>query len=262
MKKSRKKMLLSSIAMLLVALVALGSATFAWYYTQNTVNANAAKFGATSATGLEIKHKVGGTWEQSIDFDTAASALPNASTNFSTSSGSLIGAKGGEGKSVDDGELNSDLTYVADCKADAAFYYDDAYVASSGEPCTAYTKVSVNGSDDTYLIFLVYANGSLVGAFSTDTKTGAPTSTTKIKQDTVQTKAVADGTYSPLKVGSGDYSGTDLVSASFTAKTKTSGGTHIEVYGFVDGFNPKCTTNTYNTTECDIDLAFSTSAWS
>ena len=44
MKKSRKKMLLSSIAMLLVALVALGSATFAWYITNATVTAEKTQF--------------------------------------------------------------------------------------------------------------------------------------------------------------------------------------------------------------------------
>ena len=35
MKKSRKRLLISSIAMLLVAMLALGTATFAWF-TQNT----------------------------------------------------------------------------------------------------------------------------------------------------------------------------------------------------------------------------------
>ncbi len=37
--KFRKRALLSSVAMLLVALVALGSATFAWFNTQNSAAA-------------------------------------------------------------------------------------------------------------------------------------------------------------------------------------------------------------------------------
>ena len=55
MTKSRKKMLLSSIAMLLVALVALGSATFAWYITNNEVTAKTSQFSAASAEGLVIR---------------------------------------------------------------------------------------------------------------------------------------------------------------------------------------------------------------
>ncbi len=48
MTKSRKKILLSSIAMLLVALVALGSATFAWFTVQKTVTADTMKVSATA----------------------------------------------------------------------------------------------------------------------------------------------------------------------------------------------------------------------
>jgi hypothetical protein len=54
MKTTRKKMLLSSIAMLLVALVALGSATYAWFSVSKTVQANGMVVKAISAAGLEI----------------------------------------------------------------------------------------------------------------------------------------------------------------------------------------------------------------
>jgi hypothetical protein len=54
MKTSRKKMLLSSIAMLLVALVALGSATYAWFSISKTVTANNMQIKAVATAGLEI----------------------------------------------------------------------------------------------------------------------------------------------------------------------------------------------------------------
>ena len=50
----RKKALLSSVAMLLVALVALGSATFAWFTQNPTVTANGLSLKATAAAGLQI----------------------------------------------------------------------------------------------------------------------------------------------------------------------------------------------------------------
>ncbi len=63
MTKSRKRMLISSIAMLLVALVALGSATYAWFTVQKTVTANAMKVKVVAESGLEISNtKADGDW--------------------------------------------------------------------------------------------------------------------------------------------------------------------------------------------------------
>ena len=50
---TRKKMLLSSVAMLLVAMLALGSATFAWFTTNPTVTANGVKMQVNTSTGLK-----------------------------------------------------------------------------------------------------------------------------------------------------------------------------------------------------------------
>ena len=54
MTKSRKKILLSSSAMLLVALVALGSATFAWFTMNKTVSADGMTVTAATSAGLQI----------------------------------------------------------------------------------------------------------------------------------------------------------------------------------------------------------------
>lgn len=69
--KFRKRALLSSVAMLLVALVALGSATFAWFNTQNSAQAQSVK--ATTTKGSDIVlSETGGTtaspWTHSLNF--------------------------------------------------------------------------------------------------------------------------------------------------------------------------------------------------
>lgn len=51
----RKKALLSSVAMLLVALVALGSATFAWFAANPNADATGLSLKTTASTGLVIK---------------------------------------------------------------------------------------------------------------------------------------------------------------------------------------------------------------
>ena len=53
--KFRKRALLSSVAMLLVALVALGSATFAWFTENPRVTATGIAAEAQTSTGLEIQ---------------------------------------------------------------------------------------------------------------------------------------------------------------------------------------------------------------
>ncbi|WP_405356871.1 hypothetical protein [Ruminococcus sp.] len=52
--KFRKRALLSAVAMLLVALVALGSATFAWFTSLPTANAQGLQMKATAAQGLVV----------------------------------------------------------------------------------------------------------------------------------------------------------------------------------------------------------------
>jgi hypothetical protein len=66
MKNTRKKMLLSSVAMLLVALVALGSATYAWFSISKTVSANGIQVKAVTESGLAISiHKDSSkAWDQ------------------------------------------------------------------------------------------------------------------------------------------------------------------------------------------------------
>ena len=69
MKKSRKKILLSSIAMLLVALVALGSATFAWFTINKVVEANTINVQANVAKGLVINNVAASpNWQRTVSY--------------------------------------------------------------------------------------------------------------------------------------------------------------------------------------------------
>ena len=70
MTKSRKRMLLSSIAMLLVALVALGSATYAWFTVSKTVTADGMQVKAIAQAGLQIcnTNNGGGTYDTTVSF--------------------------------------------------------------------------------------------------------------------------------------------------------------------------------------------------
>lgn len=66
----RKKALLSSVAMLLVALVALGSATFAWFSSNKTVTADGMSVKAAAAKGLVINkdNQAEAGWKNAVTF--------------------------------------------------------------------------------------------------------------------------------------------------------------------------------------------------
>lgn len=60
--KSRRRLLLSSVAMLLVAMLALGTATFAWFTNSTTARADKAKVTVAAPSGLVIAAvQAGGT---------------------------------------------------------------------------------------------------------------------------------------------------------------------------------------------------------
>ena len=63
--KFRKRALLSSVAMLLVALVALGSATFAWFTANPDANASGISLKTTAAAGLVVRTETDTTWSHS-----------------------------------------------------------------------------------------------------------------------------------------------------------------------------------------------------
>lgn len=110
MKTFRKSSLISSIALLLVAIVALSGATFAWFSTNNTATAGKLDMTATSASGLFIVESDLATvtaptdgWSSKIEWTDVAEALPavsgtlNGTTSFfKTSTDNADGTWNGE----------------------------------------------------------------------------------------------------------------------------------------------------------------------
>ena len=66
--KFRRRALISSIAMLLVALVAMGSATFAWFSTRPTADATGLAGATVKASSLNIKELWTDSWANTVNF--------------------------------------------------------------------------------------------------------------------------------------------------------------------------------------------------
>lgn len=66
--KSRKRLLISSIAMLLVAMLALGTATFAWFTTNTTAHADGVKAATTKVSQLLLSKSDRTDWKTHIEY--------------------------------------------------------------------------------------------------------------------------------------------------------------------------------------------------
>lgn len=114
--KALKKQMGAAIAMVLVAAVALGSATFAWFVTNSSVKATTSSISAQSnASYMTIKYNASAIKADST-FDVATDASVKLyPATFGEESNSTAGKfMTGFGTSVTDGNLNSTLSLVGD----------------------------------------------------------------------------------------------------------------------------------------------------
>lgn len=260
MKKSRKKMLLSSIAMLLVALVALGSATFAWYYVQNQVTASTTTWSASTADGLVIRHKTGDAWVTSIDTLETKTSLSPATINYDSSLGNVFGATG-LGTSRDNGALAGSLKGkdlpAAHTTTDGNFLVDEFYVASNSASAQL-TDFVVNGTTQsgTYLNLAIYVNGIRAAVMTSDADAGE-----KVAGQAGGTKASTTSVTTGEGLQALTKLNTSVNIGKFNAAAKNDtlsveSGTKITVIAFADGYNSKCTSATANNTNVSVTYEF------
>lgn len=253
MKTSRKKMLLSSIAMLLVALVALGSATYAWYVSQARVTASQSKFSAAAAEGLVIRHTTSDDWGTTVTDLKQATDLSPATCNYANIA-SLVRAGGGVGTSFSDGTLTNTLTEETDALANGkvgSFLYDSFYVASSsGANVTATLTLTASTVSGTYMNYLVFVGGTLKGVYTSDEDAST---TSKVTSATGQTVTTETG--QPLTKLNNNTVDTNVV-----CTPKTGDGVKIEIIAFADGFNAKCTNEKANTTDVPVSYTIAKNA--
>lgn len=115
--KALKKQMGAAIAMVLVAAVALGSATFAWFVTNNKVDATTSTISAQSNTAF-MTITNGMTGASGVDTTTVTTNVEKKAL-FPATYGEETGATKGQwmtgfGKELDDGTLNSALELCKD----------------------------------------------------------------------------------------------------------------------------------------------------
>lgn len=123
MKKSmKKKALVSSVAMLSVATLALGSATYAWFTSNPNASASGLQLKTTASTGLVIKTDTDDVWshEAAIAKDKATMNLnpvsqkQSAPDTFYTVEADVAGAYGQAQLQLQQLKVSTKKTFTAD----------------------------------------------------------------------------------------------------------------------------------------------------
>jgi len=237
----RKKALLSSVAMLLVAIVALGSATFAWFTANPTVTAEGFSAQASTAAGLAILSATEKTYygdspvwdydtiinckadaqETDASFAFAAPASYDYITNGASSFYTTTAAE------EDDYEAE-DITKAT---TTTAFYSENIYFKSTvaGHSATvARAKVTLTGTSDpmaaTVRAMLKDQNGNVLGTW-TIAGAGNKYITAGPTLSSDNFTATASGTY---------------VNTNLTATS--TGNDYVTLYVWIDGEDEACKT--------------------
>ena len=265
MKKSRKKMLLSSIAMLLVALVALGSATFAWYVTNTEVTASPTQFKAASSDGLVIRHEVGDAWAKSIDTLKGAPAggLMPASIDYNDAFDAVDGCTA-QGSDFDDGSYKANtyknISHTSLMTNTTNYVVDSFFVGSQGASAkTATFTITASGVQGTYMNLAIYVGGVLQKVYVSDTTSTSVTNRVAIQNNATPTTfgTSEDKKVAPLADGT--------VTTSFSAGAigndlDAETGTRVDIIAFPDGENPNCKSSNVKLDNFSVTYTFRTSA--
>lgn len=157
---SRKRLLVSSVAMLLVAMLALGTATYAWFTSSTAVYADGINVRTTKASKLEISKK-DGEWKNHVDYGVSKIMYPVSSADGTSwfkadaATDTNFAAKAGTYATVGD-----TTDYVIK---------DQLNVKNNGEADVANVKIrfSFPGNSDYLRVALVEADG--IGSSATET---------------------------------------------------------------------------------------------
>ena len=246
--KFRKRALLSSVAMLLVALVALGSATFAWFVDDPTADAKGLNASAQSATGLQIKTDSTPTWSHHAkiayaDANTAAANIALAPAMYNKNDGKFYSVKAASAGAS--GALSTDkwasVAEVTHAGNNTGVYHESITLRKTGS-ATAAEHVYVSGLDlgvSTSMaeaVVVMLTDGTTIWRF---TKT-ARSSTSAIPVWNVAITTAGDGTVytantdTAESMAPGAYAKADAVDlGTFAAGTNVEKA--LDLYVYLDG---------------------------
>ena len=237
--KSRRRLIISSVAMLLVAMLALGTATFAWFTANPNATASGISMKTTAAAGLVIRTDTDTTWSHAAALNkngstfnaTPVSQEQAAPANFWTviaDAADAYGAKSGESMTT--------------ATAGTDFYAEKVYCRlSDGSDATANAskKVYLKGVTITAATGATMQNCMRVAIAGPSGLIGTYALSTAGANGTLTTAAQTTGSFSPALAATATNLNVDngLTALSATGSDLTK---YITVYVYLDGQDSDC----------------------
>lgn len=146
---SRRRLLVSSLCMLLVAIVALGTATFAWFTSNTTATADGISVKTAKTSTLEIS-KSGHSWGTYVNYNHSKTMFP-ASTTTGTSFVKAV-ASASDASTLKAGTITS-------ASGDTYVFADQLNVRNNGDGTVKSVTIEISNFTNTYgRIAIVPAN--------------------------------------------------------------------------------------------------------
>ena len=260
--KSLKAQFIGAIAMVLVAAIAMGSSTYAWFAMNTQVTATNMKVKAVAENGIVISNTNKGTWSNSANAQVNAADLTPTSA-AAVAAPAWVHAMSTNADEAQGGQVLANytgLTLAWDTNTTEGIGYTDNntsgkndtgdtsyvllnnfYIKSSADAITgtlyindvAVTSSASGGAFnklDNALRILVVVNNSDAFVFApVYNQAGGATSTTYTWKATTPVKARYEG-------GTGDFANQDLECSSVTAIPNTDvGAINVKVYMYFEG---------------------------
>lgn len=149
---SRKRLLVSSVAMLLVAMLALGTATYAWFTSSTEAYADNMYVRTTKVSNLQINSKLDSTWRTHVDYGVGSSADNQKLTPASTANGvDWYYADAVKGDAFAANTATKVGTAPADNKNFNDYYFaDQLNIKNAGQVTCENVKITVSGLTGDY----------------------------------------------------------------------------------------------------------------
>ena len=192
MTKFRRRALLASVAMMLVAMLALGTATFAWFSTNPTANSTGIKMSTTTSTGLLAKaasdtsgfsHNTGLNGKDAtatFSVQPVSFIFGAAITNYYTATATLDGNYAALPATITEGSFDQSTTVAGDALTAGAtnsnnIYQERIYLKTNNGATGTVTSVNVtmtvtdNALAHAARVTLLKNDGTVIGTWGRTT---------------------------------------------------------------------------------------------
>lgn len=234
---SRKRLLISSVAMLLVAMLALGTATFAWFTSSTTATASNINVKTIKSSELQIS-KSDRSWGTTVDYATVNKVLLPAST-VDGKAWFTANAETRNSYKKADGDNFTSAAFTAE--SNSYFYTEELNVRNNGSADVNNAKIEI-----TFPAAAEYArvavqevtdSGVVVGDFKTSVYDNAGVKYDAVKNATTTEEITPSTDYT---VTIGDLKGKDSLGGSAT----TGEAKYYKIFVWFEGQDVECNDTT------------------